>query len=268
MKVFIAGASGAIGTRLIPQLTAHGHQGKASSLRSLGAEVAIADARNALMAAVMRAEPEVVVHQLTALTGVKNFKNFDSEFALTNRLRTEGTDYLLQAARAAGVRRVIAQSYGSWNYERTGSGLKTEQHPLDPNPPANQRESLQALRHLESRVLGTDGVEGLALRYGNFYGRAPASPTTGTSASSCASVGCRSSAPAPGCGRSYTSMTPPLRRLRHSTAAHRGSTTSVTTSPRRSRIGCRSSRACWGQSRHGTSRSGRAAWPPARSASR
>jgi nucleoside-diphosphate-sugar epimerase len=119
---------------------------------------------------VLRAEPQVVIHQLTALAGVKSFKNFDQEFALTNRLRTEGTDHLLEAALAAGARRFIAQSYGNWNYARTGNGLKTEEDPFDPNPPANQVQSLKAIRHLESRVLGAEDIEGIALRYGNFYG--------------------------------------------------------------------------------------------------
>jgi nucleoside-diphosphate-sugar epimerase len=186
MKVFVAGGSGAIGGRLVPQLLARGHEvtamtrsaGKADSLRALGAGVAVADAldRDAVVHAIVAAEPEVVIHQLTGLAGVKNFKRFDKEFELTNQLRTRGTDHLLDAARAAGTRRFIAQSYGNWNYERTGSGLKTEDDPLDPRPPANQRQSLEALRYLESRVLGTDGIEGLALRYGGFYG-----PGTGMS---------------------------------------------------------------------------------------
>jgi nucleoside-diphosphate-sugar epimerase len=119
------------------------------------------------MQAVMRAEPEVVIHQLTGLTGVKSYRNFDKEFALTNRLRTEGTDHLLAAAQAAGVRRFIAQSYGNWNYARTGSGLKTEEDPLDANPPRHQRQTLAAIRHVEEAVVGAGGI---ALRYGNFYG--------------------------------------------------------------------------------------------------
>ena len=111
-----------------------------------------------------------MIHQLTGLTGVKSLRNFDREFALTNRLRTEGTDYLLDGARAAGARRIIAQSYGNWNYERTGSPVKTEQDPLDPEPPARQVKSLQAIRYLEDAVVNASGIEGIALRYGNFYG--------------------------------------------------------------------------------------------------
>jgi nucleoside-diphosphate-sugar epimerase len=104
---------------------------------------------------------------------VKNYAKFDEEFALTNRLRTEGTDYLLAAARTVGARRFIAQSYGNWNYARTGpkTGLKTEEDPLDPTPPRHQQQSLQAIRYLENAVvIAADGIEGVALRYGNLYG--------------------------------------------------------------------------------------------------
>ena len=180
MRVFVAGGSGAMGRRLVPQLIAGGYeviamtrdQGKASWLRQVGAQPVIADAldRAAVAAVVKRSEPEVMIHQLTRLAGVKSLRNFDREFALTNRLRTEGTDHLLEAARAAGVRRIVAQSYGSWNYERTGSPVKTEQDPFDPDPPANQAESLRAIRYLEDAVVNAGGIEGIALRYGNFYG--------------------------------------------------------------------------------------------------
>jgi nucleoside-diphosphate-sugar epimerase len=180
MKVFVAGGSGAMGRRLVPQLVAGGYEvvamtrdeGKASWLRRVGAQPVIADAldRAAVAGVVKGSEPEVVMHQLTGLTGVKSFKNFDKEFALTNRLRTEATDYLLEAAQAAGVRRIVAQSYGNWNYERTGSAVKTEQDPFDPNPPANQVKTLQAIRYVENAVVNADGIDGIALRYGNFYG--------------------------------------------------------------------------------------------------
>jgi 2-alkyl-3-oxoalkanoate reductase len=179
MKVFVAGAAGALGTRLVPMLVNGGHEvvamtrspGKADALRALGAEPVVADGldRGAVMQAVMRAEPEVVIHQMTALANVKSLKKFDDDFALTNRLRTEGIDHLVEAARAAGARRFIAQSYGNWNYEPTGSGLKSEDDPLTANPPANQRRSLEAIRHLERTVLES-GLEGIALRYANFYG--------------------------------------------------------------------------------------------------
>ena len=180
MKVFVAGGGGAIGARLVPQLLDRGHEvvaltrspAKAEGLGALGAEVATADAldRQAVIEAVTRSRPEIVIHQLTALSRMKSLRNFDREFALTNRLRTEGTDHLIEAARATGVRRFIAQSYGNWNYERRGGRLKTEEDPFDPDPPANQKRSIAAIRHLESAVLGAEGIGGVALRYGNFYG--------------------------------------------------------------------------------------------------
>jgi nucleoside-diphosphate-sugar epimerase len=180
MRIFLAGATGAVGARLVPALVSGGHEvvamtrspEKADSLRALGAEPAVADGldADAVMGAVTTAAPEVVVHQMTALGAAKSFKNFDREFALTNRLRTEGLDHLLAAARAAGVRRVIAQSYGNWNYERTGGPAKTEEDPLDPDPPPNQRESIAAIRYLEGALAEAAPIEGLAFRFGNFYG--------------------------------------------------------------------------------------------------
>lgn len=180
MKIFVAGASGAVGRPLVRQLIAAGHEvvaltrskQNARLLAALGAEVVVSDAldRPAVLEAVTAAKPMIVVHQLTALNGVKDYKHFDREFAMTNRLRTEGTDYLLEAARAAGTRQVIAQSYGNWNYERTGTGLKTEEDPFDPSPPRNQRETLSAIRHLEKSVVEADDIDGVALRYGNLYG--------------------------------------------------------------------------------------------------
>ena len=180
MDVFVAGATGAVGKRLVPLLVASGYRvvamtrsaAKESELRAAGAEPVVADGldREAVMQAVMRAEPEIVIHEMTGLTGVKSFKRFDDEFALTNRLRTEGTDSLLAAARAAGVRRVIAQSYGNWNYARTGNDLKSEEDPFDPSPPANQRKTLEAIRYLEDAVVGAADLQGLALRHANHYG--------------------------------------------------------------------------------------------------
>ena len=180
MKVFVAGATGAVGKRLVPLLIARGYEVVAmtrssqhvEALRAAGAEPVVADAldRTAVMRAIQRAEPEIIIHQLTALTGVKNYKKFDAEFALTNRLRTEGTSYLLEGAQAVGARRFIAQSYGNWNYARTGSDLKTEEDALDPAPPKNQAKSLQAIKYLENAVLNASEIEGIALRYGNLYG--------------------------------------------------------------------------------------------------
>jgi nucleoside-diphosphate-sugar epimerase len=180
MKVFVAGATGAVGKRLVPLLVAQGYDvvamtrsaEKVDSLRAIGAEPVIADGldRAAVIKALMYSEPEVVIHEMTGLAGVTSIRHFDKEFAVTNRLRSEGTDHLIEGARAAGARRLIAQSFGNWYSDRTGPGAKTEEDPLDPDPPAAQRRSFAAVRHLERAVLGTDGIEGLALRYGNFYG--------------------------------------------------------------------------------------------------
>ena len=180
MKVFVAGATGAVGKRLVPLLVANGHEvvgmtrsaEKADAISAMGAEPAVADGLDAaaVRQVVERAEPEAIVHQMTALTGVTSFRNFDKEFAGANELRTKGTDNLLEAARAVGTKRFIAQSYGNWNYERTGSEPKTEEDPLDPTPPRNQTRSLEAIRYVEDAVTGADHVEGVAHRYGNFYG--------------------------------------------------------------------------------------------------
>ena len=180
MKVFVAGATGAVGKRLVPLLVASGYEVTGSSrspdnarwLSDLGATPVVVDAldRTAVMQAVMRAEPDVVLHELTGLVNAKSFKKFDDEFALTNRLRTEGLDHLLEAARAAGAKRFIAQSYGNWNYERAGSGLKSESDPFDPSPPANQRRTLEAIVYLEETVTGAQGIDGIALRHANHYG--------------------------------------------------------------------------------------------------
>ena len=180
MKVFVAGASGAVGGHLIPELVANGHEvvamtrspQKERAIRELGAEPAVADGLNraAVIEAVARTEPEALIHQMTALAGAKSFRKFDDEFALTNRLRTEGLDHLIEAAQKVHATRFVAQSYGNWNYERTGSGLKRETDRLDPDPPRNQRRSLEAMRYLEQKVTNAPGLEGIALRYGGFYG--------------------------------------------------------------------------------------------------
>jgi nucleoside-diphosphate-sugar epimerase len=177
LRIFIAGASGTLGRRLVPRLVARGHhvtgttRSRSDELRALGAEPVIVDPLDAaaLRAAVAAAEPEVVVHQLTALSGLGMTRNFDKAFAMTNRLRTEGTDNLIAAARAAGARRLVWQSYAGWPYAREGSLVKTEDDPLDPEPPADARETLAAIRHLEEAVMSS-GLEGVVLRYGGFYG--------------------------------------------------------------------------------------------------
>jgi nucleoside-diphosphate-sugar epimerase len=179
MKVFVAGATGVMGQQLVPRLVEAGHQvvgttrseAKLDALRGTGATPALVDALDAdqVAEAVGRAQPDAIVHQLTAIGSV-DLRHFDREFALTNRLRTEGTDHLLSAGRAIGVRRFVAQSYASWPYERTGAAVKGEDDPLDPAPAREMRETLAAIRHLEDAVLGADWTEGLVLRYGAFYG--------------------------------------------------------------------------------------------------
>jgi nucleoside-diphosphate-sugar epimerase len=164
----------------MPLLLAQGHQvvgmtrspDKAQHLREAGAEAVVADGldRTAVIDAVVRAKPEVIVHQMTGLAKLASLKNFDDEFALTNQLRTTGTDYLLEAARAAGTRRLVVQSYGNWNYERAGGAIKTEDDRMDPSPPAAMRRTMAAIRYLESTVLGASGLEGVVLRYGSLYG--------------------------------------------------------------------------------------------------
>ena len=177
MRVFVAGASGAIGSRLVPQLRARGHEvigahrspANAERVRALGAEPIALDLldRAAVRRAVLETEPEAIVHQATALADLRDFKHFDRSFAQTNRLRTEGTDSLLAAAREAGVRRFIAQSYASARYARVGGPVKTEEDPLDPTPVPAMRESIAAMRYLDEAVTAAGGI---ALRYGGFYG--------------------------------------------------------------------------------------------------
>jgi 2-alkyl-3-oxoalkanoate reductase len=177
MRVFVAGASGAIGARLVPQLVQRGHEvigtsrspKKAERLRALGAEPVALDVLDpdAVRKAVAAAEPDAIVHQATALTGASDLKHFDKTFAQTNRLRTEGTDALLAAGRSAGVNRFVVQSYAGWPYARVGGPVKTEEDPLDPEPAAEMRETLAAIRHLEAAVLAEGGI---VLRYGGFYG--------------------------------------------------------------------------------------------------
>jgi 2-alkyl-3-oxoalkanoate reductase len=180
MKVFVAGATGAIGRPLVALLVEGGHEvtamtrspEKAEALRAAGATPTIADAldRDAVKRAVAEAAPEVVVHELTAIENLSSMRNVDKAFAATNRLRTEGTDNLLAAARAIGARRFVAQSFAGWPFAREGGSVKTEADPLDPNPLAAMRETLGAIRHLESEVTAAEDVEGIVLRYGGFYG--------------------------------------------------------------------------------------------------
>jgi nucleoside-diphosphate-sugar epimerase len=180
MNVFVAGATGALGQRLVPLLLAAGHDvtamtrspEKAAHLRVAGATPVVADAldRERVMRAVTATAPDAVIHQLTALRGLDSLRRFDRAFATTNRLRTEGTDLLLEAARAAGARRFVAQSYAGWPYAREGGAVKDEDAQLDPTPVSTMRETLAAIRHVEEGVTGTRDLEGIVLRYGGFYG--------------------------------------------------------------------------------------------------
>jgi 2-alkyl-3-oxoalkanoate reductase len=181
MRVFVAGAAGAVGSRLLPILTGQGHQviattrtaSKAGRLAELGAEPVVLDGLDAMAVgeAVAHAEPDAIVHQMTALAGSTSLRRFDREFAVTNQLRTQGTDHLLAAAAAVGtVRRFVAQSFTGWTNTRSGGPVKTESDPLDPDPPAAQRQTLAGIRYLENAVTGSPVVEGIALRYGGFYG--------------------------------------------------------------------------------------------------
>jgi 2-alkyl-3-oxoalkanoate reductase len=185
MKVFLAGATGAIGRALVPQLVARGHEvvgmtrsaSKQDLLRGLGARPVLADALDpdAVAQAVASAEPEVIVHELTALSepmSIRDARHPDRSlaFTMTNRLRTEGTDHLLAAGRAVGARRFVAQSFAAWRFARTGGPVQTEADPLDPNPPAALRAGLAGILHVERAVTTIEWGEGLVLRYGGFYG--------------------------------------------------------------------------------------------------
>jgi len=192
MKVFVAGATGALGRQLVPRLVAQGHEvvgmtrsaSKQDLVRSLGARPVVADALDpdAVAQAVASAEPEVIVHQLTALSGkmsAREMRHPDraAPAIMTNRLRTEATDHLLAAGRAVGARRFVAQSFGAFRFARTGGPVHTEAEPLDPDPPGALRAMQSGYLYLEQAVTSIEWGEGLALRYGGFYG-----PGTGLSA--------------------------------------------------------------------------------------
>jgi nucleoside-diphosphate-sugar epimerase len=177
MRVLVVGASGAIGTRIVPRLRERGYQvtgtcrspGQAGKVRELGAEPIVLDALDAtaVRKAVAATQPEAIIYQATALAGGGFSRNMDRGFAETNRLRTEGTDILLAAASEAGVRRLVAQSYAPYRYAREGGPVKTEDDPLDPVAPKMARQTFAAMTHLDQAVTGAGGI---ALRYGGFYG--------------------------------------------------------------------------------------------------
>ncbi|HJR91465.1 MAG TPA: NAD(P)-dependent oxidoreductase [Acidimicrobiia bacterium] len=178
MRVFVAGATGAIGRQLLPRLVEAGHEvhgmtrseSKQALVEELGALPVVADALDPdqVAEAVATAKPDVIVHELTAI-GPLDMRHMDRDFAMTNRLRTEGTDHLLSAGQAVGVERFVAQSFFAC-YARTGGPVKSEADPLDPSPAREMREVVAAIRHVEEAVLGADWTEGIVLRYGGFYG--------------------------------------------------------------------------------------------------
>ncbi len=185
MKVFVAGATGVLGRALVPQLVAQGHEvfgmtrsaSKRDLVRTLGARPVVADALDpgAVTQAVKSAEPEVIVHQLTALSGKLSARDMrhperSSLAIMTNRLRTEATDHLLAAGRAVGARRFVAQSFTAFRWARTGGPVLTEAEPIDLDPPAALRAALVGILHVERAVPAIEWGEGLVLRYGGFYG--------------------------------------------------------------------------------------------------
>ncbi len=181
MRVFVAGGSGVLGRRLVPQLVARGHHVTATAtsaaklglLAELGATGAVMDGLDPVSVgeAVATAQPEVIVHQMTAISvahaGKPDMKHMDRWFATTNRLRTEGTDHLLAAAEASGVSHVVAQGYASWNGIREGGWVKSEQDPLDAMTGTVAEPGMAAMSHVQSAVANAGGA---VLRYGWFYG--------------------------------------------------------------------------------------------------
>lgn len=180
MKVFIAGASGAIGRRLVPALVTKGHEvvgttrtpAKSERLRQLGAEPVVMDALDevAVKDAVVATAPDVIVHELSAIPDAIDLRKLDRQFAQTNRLRTEGTDHLIEAARAAGVGRFVAQSFAAWAYARNGGPVKVETDPVETDPPPSVRRTHAGIMHVERALREANDLEGIALRYGGFYG--------------------------------------------------------------------------------------------------
>lgn len=180
MRIFVAGATGAVGRPLVAALIMAGHSvvgltrtaAKAETIRRMGAEPVVADGLDAMAirAAVIAARPDAIIHEMTDLSGATDLRHFNRAFASSNRLRTIGTDHLLAAAREIGVKRFIAQSYCGWPYARSGVAIKTEADELDPDPPEELHPTLEAIRYLEHAVTSSSQPEGIVLRYGAFYG--------------------------------------------------------------------------------------------------
>src|SRR5262245_54739601 len=177
MRVFVAGGTGVVGRRLVPQLVARGHQvtatvtdsGKVGVVEQLGADAVVMDGldRESVRRAVADAQPDAIVDEMPAIKGTPDLKHMDRWFAITDRLRTEGTDHLLAAAKENGVSTFVAQSYASWNGIRRGGWVKTEEDPLDELAGTSARPVMVAISHLEDAVLNAGGA---ALRYGGLYG--------------------------------------------------------------------------------------------------
>jgi nucleoside-diphosphate-sugar epimerase len=180
MRIFVAGATGAVGKRLVPLLAAGGHEvvgttrspQKLDRLRGFGADSVLLDVLDAeaVGRTISEAAPDVVVHQATALSDLTNIRNMDEAFAETNRLRIVGTDNLLAAAKAVGAKKFVAQSFAGWPAEKKGAAVRDEDAPFDLSPPASAAQSMAAIRELEEAVVGASGLEGIVLRYGAFYG--------------------------------------------------------------------------------------------------
>ncbi len=180
MRILVAGATGVVGRTLLPCLIAKGYrvvgttrtESKIGFIRRMGGEAIVMNGldRDAVRRAVEIARPEVIIHEMTDLSGISDLLRFDRAFAVSNRLRTEGTDYLLAAAKEMGVKRLVAQSFCGWPFARFGSAVKSEADPLDAEPPKELRRTLEAISHLEKVVTEAPGIEGVVLRYGAFYG--------------------------------------------------------------------------------------------------
>lgn len=180
MRIFVAGAAGAVGRKLLQVLISGGHQvtgstrspAKAEMIKRLGAEPVIADGLDAdsMTRAVRSSRPDIVIDEMTDLSAATDFLHFDRAFAATNRLRREGTDILLAAARQAGAQRFIAQSFCGWTVSRTPGAIKTEADAPDADPPEELRRTFEAIQYLERTVLASSQPEGVVLRYGSFYG--------------------------------------------------------------------------------------------------